>query len=415
MQSQPMRQPGTALMVVLLLTMGVGPLVNYGLAATSDALITRLGISESQFGLLATTLFVAATLVSMTMGKLADVLSVRHQLMLNFGGTALALLVAAIAQEYWVLLIAMAMAGPAQVIANPTTNRVIYQLVPLERRPSWIGVKQSGVQATQLLAGLYFPAVTIWLGWTAAAVGASLFVLLTLWWSLRQLPPEDPTDWAKVRRTLAFGRGPVSRRQAERLPLGVWILAGIAMFGGIGMQATNLYLPLYTVRELDFSLVAGGLTAGIAGIIGVLSRIFWGRLLSQGKGPAKLIITTTAGGILGISSLMGAGMFQQVWLLWLGVLLYGLTVLGTNVIVNAATLGLVSISQVGAASGITTMGMYAGFATGPLLAGLLLEATGTFQASWLAVIAAYAVCVVLAVALFIHLRGKAAETRGEAG
>lgn len=412
MNSQPTRPPSTALMVVLLLTMGVGPLLNYGLAATSDALINRLGITESKFGLLATTLFVAATLVSMTMGKLADVLSVRHQLIFNFGGTALALLVAAFAQEYWVLLIAMALAGPAQVIANPTTNRVIYQLVPIERRPSWIGVKQSGVQATQLLAGLYFPAVTIWVGWPAAAVGAALFVVVSLLWSLRQVPPEDPTDWAKVRRTLTFGRGPLSRHQAERLPLSVWILAGIAMFGGIGMQATNLYLPLYTVRELDFSLVLGGLTAGIAGTIGVVSRIYWGRLLSQGKSAANLIITTTGGGILGISALMAASMVQQVWLLWLGVLLYGLTVLGTNVIVNSATLGLVSISQVGAASGITTMGMYAGFAVGPLLAGVLLEATGTFQASWMAVIVAYVICVVLAIILFFHLRSKKADAGG---
>ncbi|MFC0582889.1 MFS transporter [Micrococcoides hystricis] len=404
MTSAPLRQPPKTLMVVLLLTMGVGPLLNYGLSATSDELLRRFSITESQFGLLATTLFVSATIVSMLLGKLADVLSIRHQLILNFGGTGVAMLLAGFANEYWILLIAMALAGPMQVIANPTTNRVIYELVPVGQRPSWIGVKQSGVQLTQLMAGLYFPAVTLWLGWPVAAVGAAVFIFASLWWSITQLPPEDPTDWAKVRRALLFGRSGVNSRAVERLPLGVWILAVVAMFGGVGMQATNLYLPLYTVRELDFSLVLGGLSAGIAGIIGVMSRIYWGRLLSRGKPASTLIMLTTGGGILGIASLMLAGDFGQVWLLWLGVALYGLTVLGTNVIVNAATLSMVDASRVGAASGITTMGMYAGFAIGPLLAGLLLEATGNFHASWLSVIAAYAICFGLAVTLYVHLR-----------
>lgn len=401
--------PSNKLLTVLLLTMGVGPLLTYGLSATSDLLIRRLDITESQFGLLATTLFICAALFSLVQGRLADVLSIRHQLIINFGGTAVALAIAAFATEYWFLFIAMAIGGPVQVIANPTTNRVIKTLVPRNKRASWIGVKQSGVQAAQLFGGLYFPIAALWMGWRGAFIGAAVIVLLLLLASLRELPPEDPTDWTRVRQTLSFRRNNhLDPDQVDRLPGAVWILAGVAFCGGLGMQATNVYLPLYAVRELDFSLVMGGVTAGVAGTVGVISRIYWGKLMTMGHTPAKLLLWLTTGGIVGVLLLMFAGDLQLTWMLWAGVLLYGLTVLGTNVIVNAGTMAIVNPERIGTASGITTLGMYAGFASGPFLSGLLLEQTGSFHASWIAVTTAYVVCLGLAVMLGIVQRNREA-------
>ncbi|XQN48032.1 MFS transporter, partial [Glutamicibacter creatinolyticus] len=53
------------------------------------------------------------------------------------------------------------------------------------------------------------------------------------------------------------------------------MILALTVFGfinGMGVQATNVYLPLFAVRELDFSLVLGGLTAAAAGAIGVTAR-----------------------------------------------------------------------------------------------------------------------------------------------
>lgn len=386
--------PGAALMVVLLLTMGVGPLLNYGLSATSDLLIEQLGITAATFGLLITVLFLSAAAASMVLGRLADVLSIRAQLVFNFGGTALALLIASIGPEYWILVIAMLVVGPAQVIANPTTNRVIYQSVPVIKRPGWIGVKQSGVQVSQLAAGLLFPPVVLLAGWPSTAIGGAVVVLLLLWWSLRHIPEEPPTDWARL-GTAIRPRFRV-RRHGEPLPLAVWLFTAVAFFSGMGTQATNVYIPLFAVRELNYSLIVGGLAAGLSGVIGVASRVGWGKLLGRGISPGAILTMIAAGATLGMTCMVAASMTGIVAFFWIGVAIHGITVLGTNVVVNAGTMRAVGASQIGAASGATTMGMYAGFAAGPFGMGLVIELTDGFSVGWGLIGTAYVILLALA-------------------
>src|SRR6185312_12730322 len=150
-----------ALLWVLCCAMGVGPLLNYGLSTLSPLIIADLRIGDAQFGLLATATFTSAALSSLWLGRLSDRISNRAQLILIFGGSAAAMALAALSRNYALLLLAALVAGPSQAISNPTTNHIIIHHVPPERRPGWIGIKQSGVQGCQLFAGLVFPAVAI--------------------------------------------------------------------------------------------------------------------------------------------------------------------------------------------------------------------------------------------------------------
>lgn len=385
---------GAALMVVLLLTMGVGPLVNYAVTATSDHLIQQLGITAGLFGLLVTCLFVSAALASMVLGRLADVLSVRDQMIFNFGGTALAIAVASVGPSYVTLLVAMILVGPAQVIANPTTNRVILHVVPELKRPNWIGVKQSGVQASQLVTGLMFPPGVLLLGWTWTCICASLLVVGLLLWSLRHVPAEEPTDWSALRRRLT-GRAhrPASPRRGV-LPGGVWILTAVAFFSGAGVQATNAYVALFAVRDFGYTMIIGGLAVGLAGVIGVLSRIAWGRALSRGSTPARMLTLIGVGASAGALSLTAAAVAGLPALFWLGVCLHGASALGTNVVVNAGVMQSVDRHLIGTATGATTMGMYAGFAAGPVGMGALIELSGGFEVGWSVVAGFYAALLV---------------------
>ncbi|MEW1981319.1 MFS transporter [Citricoccus sp. NPDC079358] len=403
-QSSPAPEPevpkaGAALLTVLLIAMGVGPLLNYGLSATSDLLIQELGVSAGQFGLLVTVLFVSAAVSSMVIGRLADVLSIRSQLVFNYGGTVLALLVSSLGPQYWTLIVACVLVGPAQVIANPTTNRVIYSAVPAVKRAGWIGVKQSGVQASQLVAGLLFPAAALWAGWSGAALAAATGVLVLLWWSLRHIPPEDPTDWSAVRGVLAARFRRRRPGSTASLPVQVWLFTAVAFFSGMGTQATNVYLPLFAVRDHGYSLLIGGLAAGLSGVVGVASRIYWGRALGAGRRPGTLLLLISSGALLGMACMATSSLWNLPALFWAGVVLHGLTVLGTNVVVNAGTMQAVDATRIGAASGTTTMGMYAGFAVGPVGMGAIVELTGGFVLGWVLVGVAYAVLLGLAVAM----------------
>ena len=383
---------GPGLLFVLVCAMGAGPVMNYGISATSTLIIGDLGISEAQFGLLATVCFLSAALSSVSLGRLSDRISGRAQLMLIFGGTALALLLMAVSGSYLWLLIAVALAGPAQAISNPTTNRVIAHQVDPARRPGWLGIKQSGVQASQLFSSLFFPAAALLVGWRGAAAGAAVVMAVLLvysWNKLPAAPPPLPTT----------GATPGTR---DPFPPTVWLLAGFALLSGAGMQATNVYLPMFAQRELNFSLLMAGAAAAVAGVVGVASRVLWGRRMAGGTTVSSLLVILAVGAIGGTALLLAAGQTGLPLLLWAGVAVHGATVLGVNVVVMAAVMREVDPSRVGAASGVVSLGMYVGFAAGPLAMGLLLEYSGGFLAGWLFVAAGYLLCVVLG----LILRGR---------
>lgn len=407
-----------ALLFVLLCAMGVGPLFNYGVSVSSALIIDQLGISAGQLGLVVSVVFASAAISSIYLGRLADRMSARAQLVLIFAGTAVALVVGAFAAHYWVLLFAAVLAGPAQAISNPTTNRIIIRAVPPVRRAGWIGVKQSGVQASQLFSGLFFPAVSLWLGWTGAALGAALVALGLLAYGLAVVP--TPRELAaRAAREARSGPGPESTTpaapgdaraedpdgpSADRLPATVWIFASIALLSGFGMQATNVYLPLFSMEAVGFSLVLGGVATAVSGVIGVVSRIWWGRRMSAGVKASTLLLMISAGALSGVAAFLAAGLWHLPALIWAGAALHGVTVLGANVVINAGLMQVVAPERIGAASGINSMGMYSGFALGPLVMGALRDLTGDFSIGWLVIAVMYVGC--FGMALFLRAHGR---------
>ena len=380
---------GPGLLFVLVCAMGAGPVMNYGLSAASSLIIDDLGISEAQFGLLATVCFLSAALSSVSLGRLSDRIPGRAQLLMIFGGTALALILMALSRNYVWLLVAVALSGPAQAISNPTTNRVITHHVEPARRPGWLGIKQSGVQASQLFSSLFFPAAALVAGWRGSATGAAVVMAALLLYSWNKLPADPPMP--PQPKTAARGRQP--------FPLTVWLLAGFALLSGAGMQATNVYLPLFAQRELGFSLLMAGAAAAAAGVVGVASRVLWGRRMAAGTTVPILLVTLALGAIGGAGLLLAAGQTGLPVFLWVGVALHGATVLGVNVVVMAAVLREVEPGRVGAATGVVSLGMYAGFAAGPLAMGLLLQHSGGFLAGWIFVGSGYLLCMALGLVL----------------
>ena len=403
----PAASASTGLLIILLCAMGAGPLFNYGVSVSSALIIEQLGITAGQIGFIVTIVFAAAAVSSIWLGNLADKISVRRQMVLIFLGTALALAVAAFAESYWLLLVAAVLAGPAQSISNPTTNRVIMRAVPLEKRTGWIGVKQSGVQASQLFSGLFFPAVALALGWTGAALGGALVCVLLWLVSLKYVP--SPAQLTRRHEAapepepaeVTVDTGKISTVETkDSLPTVVYFFAAIAMLSGMGMQATNVYLPLFAVQELNFSLVLGGAAAAASGIIGVVSRIAWSRRMQAGAEPSRLLMLISGGALLGVLAFLGAALWQQPALVWTGAALHGITVFGANVVINAGLLRVVPTHKIGAASGLNSMGMYTGFALGPLIMGLFQDMTHSFMAGWLFVGLSYLLCGAVTIALY---------------
>lgn len=390
MQQRRTPPGGPGLLVVLVGTIGIGPVLTYGLSATSELVIADLGITAADFGLLATVCFACAAIGNATVGRIADRLSDRLLLSAVFLLAAAALGLAGVPGGYALLIVAFGLSGVAQSVTNGVTNRILLQRVDSARRIGWAGIKQSGVQVSQLVASLSFPVLAVWIGWRGASLVSVLLALGLLMLS-----------WRVLERTpvLAAVEAGADVQPRARHGAMVWALAGFGFLTGVGVQATNVYMPLFAVRELGFSLVLGGATAAVAGAIGVTARIGWARVMSRGASAPGLLVVLALTALAGAGAFVVAGATGWTPVLWLAVGLHGASALGVSVVLMGTLLRSVAASSMASASGVVTAGMFGGFTLGPVMMGALVSSAGGFKAGWAAVGVIYLVCAVLGLAL----------------
>lgn len=365
--------PGLA--AAMAVAMGAGPLIVYSISTLSPVLVRDLGLSSIQYGALATINFAAAALASRQAGRIVDTTGVRVIMWWLILGAAGAVLAAAAAPGYAVLLMAVTASGILTALSNPVTNRLAAHRIPLPHRGMVMGVKQSGVQMSQAAAGLALPALAVLAGWRGAfAVIAGGCLLIGVLLVARYVPREAPAT-----------RLPKSA--GARLPAAVWWLTAFLFLTGAALQGVNFYLPLYGYQRLDLALGTAGLLAAVVGVVGVLARIGWGILSSRLSGTAALV-TVSLGGAVSMSLILLAQHIHP-GLVWAGAILLGATGISANVVVMVDVLRVVGPEAVGRASGLVALGMYLGFAMGPVSVGAIVDALGSYTWAWAALVALY--------------------------
>ncbi len=377
------------LLAALLMTVAAGPLFNHTLAAAGPSLRASLDISRGEYGILATVLFAAAAWSSSFIGRVSARWTYRTQLLVNFGGAALAFAIAAAGPHYALLVVAAAIGGFAQAISNPTTNRAVYDFVPARARPRWVGVKQSGVQVSQLIAGLLIPVALLAWGWTPAALAAAGVVIAALLWSLRRLPAHSAAPPPAAPAAAAAAR--------RRVSPGVRLLAAGAFLAGAGTQATNLYLVLFAHESLGQSVVVGGWALALTGLLGIVSRLAWSIPVGRGVPSWVVLLAVAIGSFLTALCLTAAAGIGGLVFFWMGVVLHGACALSINVVIFNAVFALSDGPGIAASTGVVSVGMYAGFALGPVVVGAVADVAGDFTAGWIVVAAMYALFVVVSV------------------
>jgi predicted MFS family arabinose efflux permease len=328
----------------------------------------------------------------------------RRILLLLFAAGAAALLAVTSAQTYVWLLGAVAATGFSQSLSNPVTNHVIAGMVPAGRRGLLMGTKQSGVQLGQFLAGATLPAAAAVVGWRAAASGS--VILAVVGFALVLVVVPDRRCQAE-----AGARDPEGQREA--LPPGVWWLTAYAFLMGAALQAANVHLPLYAFEEVRLSAVVAGATTGVMGAVGLVSRIGWGRIVEHVRSPTGPLVSLALAATISVLFLAVASPATPS-VLWLGVAIHAATVMSSNVVVMMAVVDLAPSGQVGRSSGILAVGMYVGFAIGPVSFGALADASGGYTAGWaiLAVVYLVAAGLILAWSRQMTVRRDGASGTG---
>nr|MDT0657905.1 MFS transporter [Micromonospora sp. DSM 115978] len=345
----------------------------YAVAALAPFLVTDLGLSRVGVGALITVSFVVAAAMSLVAGHLVDALGAKVGLAGLCATMGLGLVAASLAGAYGWLVVALAMTGVAQALANPATNVLVARRVPVHRRGMAIGIKQSGVQVASFASGLVLPALAVAAGWRVALRWTAVLpavLLLVVWWLVPGREPGGRAGW--------------SRWSAPRGWL-AW-LVGFSLLLGTGLSSVNTYLPLYATQRLGLGAAVGGAVLAAFGVTGFLARVGWGRFSD------RLPEVTVALAWLSLAAVCGVllVLLAAVWgsgLVWVGAVVVG----GSATAANAVSM-LAVVRRGGAtghASALVSLGFFAGFVMGPSTFGAVADLAG-YGWSWALVSAVFA-------------------------
>lgn len=405
--------------------MAAGPVFNYGVGALSATIVESYGITEGQYGFIITAVFVVAGLAAPLLGVLADRIDTRVQLTLIFGGVLVAFLLSATWQSYAMLLVAgltFPVAGAAfgwrgaalfgALLCVPLLVTGWTVVTRLQRRarentpttppapspaaPSAAG-RAPAPPRDRPSAGL--PGPTHGGPFESAHVELSDAAADGVNPGPGQVSQERTGERSGLRAAGAGAPGRGAAASSGALPTAVWLLTLTSFLNAVGTQGVNVYASLFAVRAMGYTVTVAGLLLGVMGVIGIGSRIGWGRVTGRLGRPAPLIQVMSVGGVVGLGLLVLAETTQQHWLMWLGVAFHAALPLAANVVINSGIVAAVPKERIGVASGLVATGMYLGFALGPVVVGQLVDLTGVFTAGWAAVAGAYVLCLVAALVL----------------
>ncbi|WP_288441624.1 MFS transporter [uncultured Pseudomonas sp.] len=355
-------QPSTWLLRSLLgAAMALPMLVFYAIGALGPFLVADLQVPEHWLGYLTMSAFGLAALLSLGAGAIVERLGGRRALGLLFGCCAAAYTLAGILPGFLGLVLALAVCGVAQALANPATNLLIAEQFPVGERAATVGFKQAGVQVSALFAGLLLPLLAQYLGWRVALVLFAPLALLLGWTVLRHLPGLPAS---------ARGASPPLRRPSTGLALLMAVQCSVA----IALSSFVTYLGVFARAQEVPAVLAGSLVA-VFGVMGIVARVLLTPLAARMRDESLMLGALCALAALAVFSLSRATPQAWIWL-WVGSIGMGLTAVATNAVAMSMVLRDRAFGAPAASASLLSVGFFAGFALGPPMFGALLRARG---------------------------------------
>jgi MFS family permease len=343
-------------------TAGVLPVFLFGGLAVQ--LRSDLDLSESAQGVVTFGYFAVSAICSATSGRLTERFGSHRSMQAAavLGGTSSAGV--ALAHTYAILLVALAIGGLANALAQPAANALVVRAVAPNRQGFALGIKHAAIPTATLLAGLAVPSIGLTVGWRWAFVGAAVMAFV----AVVAVPPVPE----RVSGSTQVARSSVRLRMRPLIVLGIGVGLGSAMANSLGAFVTS------SAVHAGISAGAAGVLLAVGSVLGLVLRIGSGWLADRrGDEHLTTVAVMLAGGAVGLSGLstgvptvMVLGTliaFGSGWS-WPGV--FNLAVVNHHPHAPAASTGL------------TQTGSYTGGAIGPLLMGSIVQHRG-YTTAWL--------------------------------
>lgn len=367
---------------MLLLTMAMSTFSFFAVVVVASEIQDELGISKLQLGILGAVNTGIGGIFGLQAGKVCDRLGGRRAMALVLIISAATAAFMALSQTYVMLLIGMMVAGFAQGLGNPATNRAIATGIEESQRGLMTGLKQSGVQLAVFSAGFSMPAINDAFGWRAGLwmmTGISIVALAGLGVITELDRPsddraDDRTDEPEQRQRDATG-------DARRLPTFVYQVGVFGFLLGFIGGGHGRFMPLFAEEAVGFSAATAGMLFGLAGLIAIPSRVISGMSLDRGVSARTTLMVMAIGGAIAIVLMLLADPGPN-GLMWAGTILSGLTLGSWNTAANLAMIR--QGNDAGRATGVLIVGFMLGLTLGGPAVGWSIDNFDSYTPAWIA-------------------------------
>lgn len=352
------------------------------LAIAVEPIRVELGLSDGQMGWLVTAFALAYAVAVLVLGRIADRTDRRRLYALGVVVWSIGTALGGAALGFLSLVVTRVVVGIGQAAAGATNGPLIADYVPLERRATTMGIVAMGATIGVAFGLVLGSAGISAFGWriTFAVIGALGLGFAALFHALVKEPPrgwsEGRTQEAGEQPRLVDALAAIARLRTFRHLAAGAILASMALFAGAQWG------PAFFERVHGFSNMQAALAAGGIGLLatfgavagGVLSDRMWARnargVLLLPAACCAVAFPTSLGAYLSSASTLAVPLLAVAMVL----------ALVHSPAVGAVTQALAPLRVRGLISAVlNSLLTLFGLGLGPLLAGLVSDATGGAQ------------------------------------
>jgi len=326
------------------------------LGADLDFGVSRIGLATASY-------FGTAALTANPAGSVISRLGPGRGLRLGGFLAVAACVIVATASNWWIILLAMAVAGAGNALIQVSANVAIFDGVAPGRQGLAFGTKQAAVPMASLLAGISLPLIGLAVGWRWAFVAAGVLAVV-----FAVSAPEPATRDNETREEKPMGR----------IPRSLLLLLAAGFFGAVAGNGVSHFIVPSAV-DVGISERTAGIVLASVSLFVVAVRMGAGWTVDRRKSLGHVEMATMVGvGTVGALFLMTAGSSGPYLLAmplalvgawgWPGVFFF--TIVHSYPEFPAR------------ASGLALSTNLTGTVLGPIVVGLLAGA-GNYSAAWL--------------------------------
>lgn len=366
------------ILVVTTLTQATIAFISQGIGTLAPFLIAGLGLTKTQVGFAGGAVNIGTTLTALLAGRAVDMWGEKRVLVIGGLATGVSVLIASLSNTFLVLIGLLMFTGLWAATATPAGSKAIMTWFPYSQRGLALGIRQTGIPMGGMLAALFIPPIAISFGWKSAMVSMGLGPILGA--AVCQFTYKDYPLEVNVAKTVKSGKWTELLRKKE-----IWLL-GFTAITYVAAQFTIVtYLVLYLHDKTGLSVAFASLFLALVQFGGMVGRIFWGYVSDTFfQGARKPVLTVI--GILAIAMalfMLALSPATPLWLIAFATFLFGFTAIGWNGIYITLLSEMAGKDQSGTAVGFGLTLIQFGVLIFPPLFGLLVDRTGSYEASWL--------------------------------